>query len=96
MFICRTMYSLLPAANHTHGLLSLPFPTLQLASPQLAQPGGRACWQSSAFDFFFYMLWTDPILGAVFRVKVCTVSLGHMQEGVTRQTPPPSYYYIIC
>lgn len=83
--------SLLPA-SHTHGLLS-PLPSLHLAIPQLAQPGGRACWQSSAFDFFLFFY---PILGAAFRVKVCTISLGHMQEGVTRQTPPPTYYYIIC
>ncbi len=88
-------HRLLPARLHSHSQpyawSPLPLPSLQTASPQLAQPRGRACWQSSAFDFFFffYVLWTNPISGAAFWAKVCSISPGQMQEGVTLQTPPP-------
>ena len=46
-------------------------------------------WFFFLFFFFGNVLWTNPILGAAFWVKVCTISSGQMQEGVTLQTPPP-------
>lgn len=73
-------------------MISSPPP--QPPAPQQVQPRGRACWQSSALDFLFHVLWTSPILGA-FWAKVYTISPGQMQKEVTLQTPSPTYYYII-
>ena len=90
-----------PARVHSHSQpnapLSLPLDSLQPASPQLAQPGGRACWQFSVFYvFFLYFFSSNPILGAALWADVCTITQPDAQRtGTLYPYAPPQNLYIL-